>query len=367
MKKLYFLIITLIIFFPNNIKAIEINDIDIVGKKQISIGEQFTESILISFDDLEQSFEQKDGLVYIKYEIIFDSELFSIISHESPDWDTYIYQEEDKYYVLSIVNNENKLKQNCPNSFLYCGEYQNTIEFFLNKTTLTKTNITIANIELAYLGVYESTQLPTIDELTTIESNYEKTYELTINNIEEIEIPKKENVLEELTYNDIEEKIANALLLKPIKSEITSNLLKNIEIDNYPIKFDKHQNNYEITISEFITKLDIEAIPEDPNATYEIIGNEKLTDNSQITIAVKSKSNEINNYIININVLEDSNDKEILTSTKTSINFSNLYTKYKVYIIPITIAIGFILLLVIITKIVSKIKDKKIEDMTNKF
>lgn len=368
MKKLYLIIIALIIFIPIKINAIEINNINLVGKKQVTVGELFTESILISFDDLTQSYDQEQGIFYIKYEIIFDPEIFSITSYESPDWDTYIYKEEDKYYVLSIVNTENKLKQNCPNSFLYCGEYQNTIEFFPNKTTLTDTNITITNVELGILGVYESTQLPSIAEIIIKPIDYEKKYDLMINQAEEsIEISPKEDIVMTISDQEIEDKINNALSQKPVKSEITSNFLKNIVITDHSIKFNKYQNNYKIKIPKSLKKVDIEVILEDANATYEIIGNENLTNNSQISIIVTSTDNEINTYIIDVTQETSSSNKEIIAATNSSFKFSKIYPKYKKYLIPTIIIIGIILLTIIISKIISKIKDKKIEDMTNKF
>lgn len=368
MKKIYLLIITLILLFPVSTKAVAIKDINIIGKEQITIGESFTESILISFNDLEQTYNQSDGLLYLKYEVSFDPKIFSIISYESPDWDTIFYQENDKYYVLSIVNNENKLKNNCPTSFLYCGNYQNTIEFFTNKTTSASTDITVSNLELALLDISTSRQEPTIEDIVINTSNYSNTRILTINQVtENIDILEKEDIIINITSEEIDNKIISALELEPVISDIPSPLLSNLEITDYQLKFNKHKNNYELEISKDISSLDITVIPEDDDATYTITGNENLTNNSQITIEVTASNNQVNIYKINITVKETIPDESLLTSTKNSLDINTLYLKYKKYLIPGTIIIGSLLLILIIIKIISKIKDKKIEDMTNKF
>lgn len=368
MKKIYLLIITLILLFPVSTKAVEIKDINIIGKEQITIGESFTESILISFNDLEQTYNQPDGLLYLKYEISFNPEIFSIISYESPDWNTIFYQEDDKYYVLSIVNNENKLKNNCPTSFLYCGNYQNTIEFYAKKTTSSSADITISNLELALLDISTSRQEPTIEDIVINTSNYSNTRTLTIYEaIETIDIPKKEDIIITITSEEIDNKIISALEQELVISDIPSPLLSDLKITDYQIKFNKHKNNYELEIPKDVSSLDITVTPEDDDATYTINGNENLTNNSEITIEVTASNNQVSIYKINITVKEPIPDETLLTSTKNSLDFNTLYLKYKNYLIPGVIIISLFLLLLIIIKIISKIKDKKIEDMTNKF
>ena len=368
MKKIYLLIVTLILLFPISTKAVEIKNINILGKEQITIGESFTESILISFDDLEQTYNQSDGLLYLKYELSFDPEIFTIISYESPDWDTIFYQENDKYYVLSIVNNENKLKNNCPTSFLYCGNYQNTIEFFTNNTTTSSTNIAITNLELGLLDIATSRQTPTIEDIMIENPEYSNIHTLAINQTQEnVDHTKKEDIIIDITTEEINNKIIAALELEPIISDIPSSLLSDLNIADYQIKFNKHKNNYELEIDENISSLDITVTPEDDNATYTITGNENLNNNSQITIEVTASNNQVNTYKINITVKDSLNDESLLTSTKNSLDIKDLYLKYKKYLLPGVIIIGALLLILLIIKIISKIKDNKIEDMTNKF
>lgn len=369
MKKIFLLIITLIFITPLTIKAVEINETTIIGKEQITVGESFTESILISFNELKQTYDQTQGIFYLKYELTFDDEIFSITAQESPDWDTIIYQEGDKYYVLSIVNTDNKLKNNCPNSFLYCGDYQNTIEFFPNKTVSTTTEISISNFELATLEISHTNQEYTIDDLIITPIENIKNHSLIIkqpeNNNEDINA--KENIITNITPEDVNNKIIKSLHQEPVISEIPSNLLSNIEIKGYQFEFNKYKNNYTIVISNDINSLDLVITTEDETASYEIIGNEDLNDNSKIIIEVTSSTKEINIYTLNIDIIED-NEAENSPPKKVSLmTFKEIYHKYKVYIIASSIIIGVFLLILLIIKIISKIKDKKIEDLTNKF
>ena len=242
MKKIYILIITLILLFPISTKAVEIKEVNIIGKEQITIGESFTESILITFSDLEQTYNQSDGLLYIKYELSYDPEVFSIISYESPDWDTIFYQEDDKYYVLSIVNNENKLKNNCPTSFLYCGNYQNTIEFYSKTTTLSTSDIKISNLEIALLDISVSRQVPTLEDIDVKSTNYSDTHTLNINQpIQTTDVIEKEDIIITITPEEINDKIISTLELEPVISDIPSPLLSNLEIAEYQINFNKYK------------------------------------------------------------------------------------------------------------------------------
>jgi len=238
MKKIYLLIIAIILLFPTDTNAAAVNDITIIGKENIAIGEPFTESILITFDDIEKKYEQTLGILYLKYEIAFDSSFLVPTAIESPDWDTIIYQENEKYYVLSVVNTENRLQNNCLNSFLYCGEYNATIEFFLSKTDISESLISISNIEMALLDIKNNSDEYILEDIIIKNNEQNKIHHLTINQSEtNLEINPKEDIITEITKEELTTKITQALNQEPIISTIASNLLTDIKITDYSIDF----------------------------------------------------------------------------------------------------------------------------------
>ena len=87
------------------------------------------------------------------------------------------------------------------------------------------------------------------------------------------------------------------IVVREQKIEITnSNKISNIIIKEHEILFDKNKYEYRVKTSE--TKLDISVILEDNNSTYEIIGNENLTNESVISIIVTDKTGNKNVYKI---------------------------------------------------------------------
>ncbi len=84
---------------------------------------------------------------------------------------------------------------------------------------------------------------------------------------------------------------------KKALSEDTS--IKQLTIKNYELDFQKDKYEYELLIKKG-SKLDIKVVLNDPNATYEIKGNEKLKNGSTITITVTSEAKTKKDYIINI-------------------------------------------------------------------
>lgn len=79
----------------------------------------------------------------------------------------------------------------------------------------------------------------------------------------------------------------------------SDNYLKDIVIKNYPISFNRNVFNYNITINGE-NKLAISPVTEKNDATYEIVGNNKLKNGSKILIKVSDKEGSIREYSINI-------------------------------------------------------------------
>ena len=78
----------------------------------------------------------------------------------------------------------------------------------------------------------------------------------------------------------------------------SNNYIKNITIKGYKLSFNKKKYDYTLTVKE--DKLNIKVVLDDKKATYKIIGNDNLKNNSQIVIKVMSESGEARLYNINI-------------------------------------------------------------------
>ncbi len=364
--KLLITIITIYIIFPSNILAASVKDITIMGKENITLGETFTESLIISYDGIEKAYDKTLGIVYVKYEISFDDNILLITDIETPDWDTIVYEQEDKYYVLSTVNTENRFQNKCYDGILYCGPYNATIEFFPIKSQEKPTEITITNIETALLDINDQNKEYTIKDLEIIKSDKEKKHALSLTkDKEETEIQSKETIVTKINSDDIENQITKSLKQEPIVIEESSNLLRKLVISGHDIEFNKYKNNYLITIPENKNTLDLQIVLEDKEATYEIVGHDDLKKNDyKVTITVTSKDKKENIYTINVEQEAIDNDEE---TKPTKLSIKEIYHKYQTYFIIGGIALGIIIIIIIITKIVSKIKDNKLDKMTDKF
>lgn len=93
--------------------------------------------------------------------------------------------------------------------------------------------------------------------------------------------------------------------------ESKNNYLSNLIITNYPINFNKTENEYEVIIKSE-SSLAISASPEKITSGVSVIGNKNLTDGSEIIIRVTDKDNLTRDYVINIkkSVLYDMGLKE---------------------------------------------------------
>ena len=136
MKKIIILIyISLIIFIPLKASAIEITNTEINGTTEKTIGEEFIIDYRINFDDIEKN--ETEGIWFLQYELVFDEETLLISKITSDNFESYIYKENDKYYVISEVIENNNGENICTNGILYCGNYQSKIKFYIKNKEST--------------------------------------------------------------------------------------------------------------------------------------------------------------------------------------------------------------------------------------
>lgn len=131
----------------------------------------------------------------------------------------------------------------------------------------------------------------------------------------------------------------------------TDNYLKNLTIKDYPISFNRNTFNYEVTIG-FENKLDITPVTEKSDATYTIVGNDNLVNDSKIIIKVSDKEGSTREYSITV-------------KKNTLFDITFLIDNAKWFILGIEFLIIIILIIVIISrgkprkpKRVKKVKSK---------
>ena len=91
------------------------------------------------------------------------------------------------------------------------------------------------------------------------------------------------------------------VIRKEEEESISSNsLLSNLIIKNHNIKFDAKVTEYEITLDEQETELEIEVAAASDKASVSIEGNEQLTTGSEVKIRVTAESGDYTDYYIKI-------------------------------------------------------------------
>ena len=80
----------------------------------------------------------------------------------------------------------------------------------------------------------------------------------------------------------------------------SDSLLKDLTIKDHKIKFDAKQKNYEVTLKDGETILEIDAITNDDKANVVIEGNENLKNGDEIKIRVTAEDNSYTDYFIKV-------------------------------------------------------------------
>ena len=356
MKKIFRIIFILtIIFIPINVFAIEITNTEITGSTEKSIGEELALDYKINLDGIEK--DKTTGIWLLKYELDFDEETLIITDITSNDFNSHIYKENDKYYIISEVIENNNGENLCTNNILHCGNYQSTINFYIRNTELNETNIKIKDLQVGILNITDKTKTYTKDDLIKLTSKEEKDHTIKINKATtEIKEEPKTIVTDELPTIK-EEKIEQN------KNE-SSAFIKELKIKNHKIDFEKNKTNYNITLEKNINELEIDVTLESEFATYKIIGADDIkANNNEIAIVVTSEDNNTITYTINVKYT-DTLIKENKTDNK-KIDIKALIKKYltKDNITYAIIGIGIIVIIILLFLLKNKRENKKINKL----
>lgn len=361
MKKILLMIsIFVSIFIPTNIYAAEIIDAEISGTNESTTGEELTLNFKVSFSDLEKGADKTLGIWFARFELVFDDEFLIVSDISSPDFKSYIYKENEKYYILSEVIENNSSQNNCVNGILYCDDYLVTVKFYIKNTEQTNTTIKMKEVEVNLLDMTDSNKTYTTDDLITINSDIEKSYELKI---------KKGTIETETEPTDITTETSPVIKnQKNITNKETENInassafIKELKIDNYDIDFNKNKTNYNLTIEENINELDINVTLENENATYKIFGADDLkNNNNEVVIEVTAEDNTKITYVIKIKYESIKENKA--NEEKIDINhyINKIFTKENLFYGGI--AIGIIIIIILIILLINKKENKKIDKL----
>lgn len=166
-----------------------------------------------------------------------------------------------------------------------------------------------------------------------------------------------ENVkLKEGVNNLVIKVIAESGDVKEYKINITRNelvpLVNNIEIENLDFTFDKNKTNYSIKTD--LDKLNFKITLANTDAKIEEMGNEKLENNSVITLKVSLDSQEeVYTFKIVKEIIEDSNDTK---NDSKSFDINSFLKTNEMLISLITFGVGILSLLIAILVKKRKVK-----------
>ena len=362
MKKLFKLIIILVLLLNINTYAqTSIKNISIDGFDTVETNTEFYESFRVNFNELKKGTLDTLGLWIVAYELEYDENIFEITEIESDRvWDTTIYKDNNKIYVLSEFEND-PYHNICADNVLYCADYLITIKFYVKDTNVEQTTIKMKDVGAGTFKLKGGMNPEySTDELIELEYNSEATRNIKIKKTEnktEVQEPKSiitNNVPKTETPKTENKNIDNNNTQQETKSN--NKYLKSIEIENYNINFSKDIKTYEIEIEKDINSLNIKALPEDDKSKIEIIGADKLKENNyKVLIKIKAENNEEDTYTINIKVKKNNNT---INNKKKNKEKKLNFKLNKTDIILLIIA-GVIILILIIIFIIINIKNNR--------
>lgn len=352
-KTIFLIVLFTLLIIPIKIDALTVQKVDVYAPSyNNNVGDEFAITYTASFLGVEKNNTESDGVYLVVYEIEFDDTILGITEINSPGYDSYVYKENGKYYVLSEVNESNKNK--CIDNFLACSDYSGILTFKVLKTPTTTTIVKLNNFAAGGFKIDYSGASYTLENMKESEniSQITKTINLaksseTASNHKNI-VTETKPIIDDKTISSSKNTSINQTT-DPTKS--TNNQLMSLEIDGYTIDFQKDRYTYKITIPKDINSLYVTATPKETTSTYSITGADDLkNNNNRVKITVKSESGDEVTYTI---IAERQKDKK---SNETN----NIINKLNKILLIIIGTILVITITVIATILNNKRKLKKL-------
>lgn len=349
MKKI---ICGLIFFFllTFDVHAAKISQVVVSGDKEKKIGEEGSFQIDVQFSGITKGWDQTLGVWMVDIELKTDDSI-KLTGVSTPDFVSILtYDEnEQKYYILSEVSDNANKDNLCAGGNLYCGNYTAKVNYVVKDTKKTNTVVDVIELEASLLDITENREY-TLDDVILLPFPTVQKYKLSIK-------------------QPVSNKNSNSTVVKPSPTKSENKFLKSLEIENYPIEFDKQQTEYTITVDDDLKKLNIKAIPEDKKATYKIIGADNLVASKNIVrVEVTAEDKAKQTYYIRVKynkkekepiIEKDSQENEEKPKEEEPVN-SNIL---KWIAIGAGIFVGIVLIIFIISKINDRSIDKKLKSL----
>ncbi len=368
MKK-KFILLLIIMLFPMIIYAQDVDKMTITGSNSAYMNKELSLTFNISFTGLDKTKTDGYGIGGYSYQLDFDDSIFVPISIKKSDFfTTNIYKDEyGKYHVVGTINKNNKSTNKCADNVLYCSNISDTITFGVKSTKSKKSTIKFFSASTYLYKVnseLKDTDRMIIDSIKDIQKDItiSKSNSKSVNT-NNIATTIKSTSIESM----VESKVQNYKVLSDSKS---NNYLSSLEIEEYPISFDKHLLTYDITVSRVVNSLNIKAVSENEKATVTIIGADDLKKNDyvvSIKVVAEDKSEKV--YKINISKEIDEDEEEVQIETKEDIKeFVDTVKKkiddktIKMLSIIGVCLLGIIVFVLIVKFITNRRLDKKLKD-----
>ena len=372
-------VLSIIIYFmfiiPINVSAASISKLQVSGFDSVKVGDTFTQSFYVGVSGIQKG-QSGLGIGGVVFEVDFDDSILSLTNISKIDsFESQLYKEDGKYYIISTIDETNSFKNKCVDEVLYCADYLITLSFYVKDTYKESTKISIPEAEVV---LFETDSEYEEDEAITISSTIPNGNTITIKKAEgEINSAPSSVVASSESKNIISKTESNASNLKEknnnnnssksydkptTKTKNTNNYLNKLEIKNYDIKFNKEKTSYKVYIQKNINKVEIIAEPESDLSKIEIKGADNLKENDyKVNVIVTSESETKNTYTINFIL-----DEEETTNTKKEFNYKNFFKKHKTIIIIVSSIIGLLILIIMIMfGIRNRKENKKFKNFDN--
>ncbi len=347
------ILLLLFILIPFKVKALSIKEASINGVEESKIGEEIVLTFNINFENHNGQNTNELGIMLVTYELLFDDDDLVITNIISNDWDSEVYQEDGKYYIISQIADNPTSPNKCSDSILHCSNYEVNAKFFVKNTESNVTNVGLKDVEAGLLIVPNPGEEYNFESPSLITGSVYDVKTIKINKAENQVVKEPENIVSD---NKPVNKQPDIVVPNNPNSQIdksSNSYLKSLIIEGYEISFDKQKYNYNIKIADDVNTLDLKLELEDSKASYTVIGADDLEKNNYtVQIEVTAENNEKTTYVINA---KKQNTEKLITDKEETFHID------KKYIVIGSIILGVLFLLIIIIVIVNKINDRKID------
>lgn len=359
----------LAMMIPLNVEAVSIKGTSIEGATSAEVNKKVPIKFKVEFDGLDKNSKDGSGILLVMFNFKVDSKTLAVYADTSSEWENIISKDENDVYTVISAIKEN-MPNTCADDFLYCGNYEITLNF-----AMLEDGTSVGQIDMLEVGaglypvgleepdedkieaiVYESNSFHKITAIRESPQTY--TYEPP-----KIKVEDTPDITKVIKDNSPEEKkpSTNKPVIDTLPTGPSSSLfLKELKVEGYDLNFYRDKENYSLLIDKDVNSLKIDASLEDESSTYEIKGADDLKANDyKVKIEVTSTNGDKKTYTIDADIKEDRNE---WLGEEVEIYGLKIKKRYLVYGgIGLGVIIVLIIFKVLIKVIGNKIGNRKIK------